>query len=238
MSNLTSFRNVGALRNDYRLIVYDLDGTLLETLADLAEAIGRAFAQRGHPPVTHHDVRAAIGDGARSLIQRLLPKDHGPSELDASLDAFKIAYLETCRTHSHWLPGACQFLDNRSRELPQRRQAILTNKPQAPTDLLVEHLQMNRWISRAIGGDTSLGKKPDPRALLELMHWAQAQPSETLMIGDGPADLEVAHAAGVDGILLEGGYGQPQELLGLECLVRVKDLIALDGLWPKEDLGT
>lgn len=236
MSNLTSFRTVGALRNDYRLIVYDLDGTLLETLADLAEAIGRAFALRGHPGVTPQEVRAAIGDGARSLIQRLLPKGHSAAELDASLDAFRLAYLETCRMRSAWLPGACQFLDHRAQEVPGRRQAILTNKPQAPTDLLVEHLRMDRWISRAVGGDTRLGKKPDPRGLQDLMRWADVRPSETLMIGDGPADLEVAHAAGVDAVLLEDGYGQPQELAGLECLVRVKDLMALDRIWPKMDL--
>ncbi|MBK9578146.1 MAG: HAD family hydrolase [Fibrobacteres bacterium] len=233
MFNLTSPSAAGVLRNDYRLLIYDLDGTLLETLEDLAEAIQRAFQARGHGEVAVGQVRAAIGDGARSLIQRLLPEGHAPSELDATLDLFREAYLGTCCRRTSWLPGAQRFLLARHQERPDRRQAILTNKPQAPTDLLMVHLRMDEWIGRAIGGDTAFGKKPDPDGLRELMRWAGAAPSEVLMIGDGPADLQVAQAAGVDAVLLSGGYGQEHELEGLPAIVRVGGLDELDKLWPR-----
>lgn len=232
MSNLTSPSSTGVLRNDYRLLVYDLDGTLLETLEDLAAAIQRAFLTRGHGKVEVGQVRAAIGDGARSLIQRLLPDGRDLSELDATLELFREAYLDACCQRTSWLPGAQRFLQTRQEEIPGRRQAILTNKPQAPTDLLMIHLGMDRWIGRAIGGDTALGKKPDPTGLQELMDWAGVSPSEVLMIGDGPADLQVAQAAGVEAVLLSGGYGQAHELEGLPAILRVGGLDELDKLWP------
>ncbi|MBK8801223.1 MAG: HAD family hydrolase [Fibrobacteres bacterium] len=238
MSNLTQIGTVGALRNDYKLVVYDLDGTLLETLEDLAEAITCAFQARGHRKVELGQVREAIGDGARSLIQRLLPAGCDGSELDLTLELFRQAYLDTCCVRSSWLAGAQRFLQARQQELPGRVQAILTNKPQAPTDRLVAHLGMDRWISRAIGGDTSLGKKPDPQGLRELMRWAGVEQGEVLMIGDGPADLQVALAAGVDAVLLVEGYGQSHELEGLPALLRVGGLEELDRLWPGTESAT
>ncbi|HNY29635.1 MAG TPA: HAD family hydrolase [Fibrobacteria bacterium] len=237
MSNLTSPHSVRKLGNHYGLLVYDLDGTLLETLEDLARAIDVAFQGRGHGRVELPRVKASIGDGARSLVQRLLPAGCDESELDAVLEAFRIAYLEVCCESSCWLPGAREFVEARAAEVPGRLQAILTNKPQAPTDRLVRHLGMDRWIARAIGGDTSLGKKPQTGGLRELMRWAGVPPERTLMIGDGPADLLVARDSGVDAVLLTTGYGQPHETEGLPALVRAPDLRDLAGIWPCDPSG-
>jgi len=213
--------------------VYDLDGTLFETLPDLATAVNLALAERGHRPVVLDDVRSAIGDGARVLIERLAPAGSRKSEIDQILDLFRNHYLRVCRDHSTVREGASGFVENRCRDLPGRHQAILTNKPQAPTDLLLEHSGLSPWISRALGGDTPLGRKPDPTGLRELMRWASAQPGETLVIGDGPADLAVAQAAGVDSVRIDGGYGQSLELDAFPCSWRAGSFSELECIWPR-----
>lgn len=213
--------------------MYDLDGTLFDTLPDLGTAVNLALAERGHRTVGPEEVRSAIGDGARALIERLSPGGTPASEVDAIHGLFQKHYLKVCRDHSTLRTGALEFVRNRSLDLPSRFQAILTNKPQAPTNLLVEHSGLLPAIGRALGGDTLLGKKPDPTGLRELMRWAGADPGRTLVIGDGPADLAVAKAAGVDAVRMDGGYGEVRELERLPCSWRAGDFSELESLWPR-----
>jgi phosphoglycolate phosphatase len=220
-------------RRRYRLIVYDLDGTLFETLPDLWTAANLALAERGHRTMTLEEVRAAIGDGARVLIERLCPPGAAMSEIDLVLELFREQYLRVCRDHSTLCAGALEFVRGRATDNPGRFQAILTNKPQRPTDLLVEHSGLIPFVGRTLGGDTSLGRKPDPAGLRALMLWAGAKANQTLLIGDGPADLAVAQAAGVDSVRLDGGYGQSQELDAFPCSWRANSFTFLESLWPQ-----
>jgi phosphoglycolate phosphatase len=220
-------------RRWYRLIVYDLDGTLFDTLPDLETAVNLALAERGHRTVQSEEVRSAIGDGARALIERLSPPGTPAPEIEAIHGLFQERYLKVCRNHSSLRTGALEFVKNRARDLPSRFQAVLTNKPQAPTDLLVEQSGLVPSIGRSLGGDTSLGKKPDPTGLLDLMNWAGADSSQTLVIGDGPADLAVARATGVDSVRMDGGYGLSRELDPLPCSWRARSFTELESLWPR-----
>ena len=174
--------------------------------------------------------RSAIGDGARSLIQRLLPPATSEQEVDLVLELFHARYREVCTQSSSERTGALEFVQRRS--VGSRFvQVVLTNKPQSPTDRLLDHLGFRPAISDALGGDTRWGRKPDPTGLRELMRRSGADPSSTLMIGDGPADLAVAQAAGVRSVRLDGGYGAP-ELLDLHpCTWRVATFQQLEMLW-------
>jgi phosphoglycolate phosphatase len=217
----------------FKLLVYDLDGTLFETLPDLARSVNQALAVHGHATVTEAEVRRAIGDGARILIARLVPAGSSEVEIDRVWSTFREIYETLCADTSFLLPGVERFLEARHAEGNFLRQAILTNKPQAPSDVLAQRFRLDRWIGRVIGGDTSLGRKPDPAGLLSLMQEAQASPLETLMIGDGPADLEVARRAGVRCVLVEGGYGDARELEGLPWSWKVADFLELADLWAE-----
>jgi phosphoglycolate phosphatase len=211
-------------------LVYDLDGTLLETLPDLHLATNLALADRGHPPVTLEAARSAIGDGARILVQRLCPAGSSEEEVDRTLERFHHHYGRVCLQDSTLRDGALDFV--RRRAGTDRFQAILTNKPQSPTDRLVDHFGLRQWIFRSQGGDTPFGRKPSPEGLRGLIHLAGASPETTLVIGDGPADLEVARAGGCKCVRLDGGYGNPAQLDALPSDWQVGSFAELESLWP------
>jgi phosphoglycolate phosphatase-like HAD superfamily hydrolase len=215
----------------FKLLVYDLDGTLFETLPDLCTAVNLSLAAHDHPQKSLDEVRKAIGDGARILIARLVRPGSSDVEIDAVWETFRVEYLKVCADSSFLLPGVEEFLESRRQDSPGRFQAILTNKPQAPSDALARRFKMDRWIGRVVGGDTPLGKKPETGGLLDLMAWASATPEQTLMIGDGPADLAVAQNAGVKCVLVEGGYGNSQELEGRPWAWKVANFAELAALW-------
>lgn len=217
-------------------MVYDLDGTLFETIPDLRTAANLALAERNRPEVTLEAVRQAIGDGARVLIERLCPPGTDSGEIDAILASFRTHYQRVCLEHTTLREGAFEFIRNRAAS-PWRLQAILTNKPQTPTDLLVRHHGLQTWIGKALGGDTELGRKPDPAGLESLMTWAGADRETTLVVGDGPADLAVAQAAGVDAVRLDGGYGLPSELDRFPCAWKAGSFAELETLWPRVEPG-
>jgi len=218
------------------LIVYDLDGTLFETIPDLRTAANLAFQERGLQGVSLDAVRGAIGDGARVLVERLCPPGTPPREMEAILDSFRTHYLRVCLDQTTLRDGALDFVRRRA-TAPWRLQAILTNKPQDPTDLLVRHHGLRDWIGRSVGGDTDLGRKPDPSGLESLMAWAGTDRESTLLVGDGPADLAVARAAGVDAIRLDGGYGRPDELDRFPWAWRAGSFAKLEELWTRVEPG-
>lgn len=217
------------------MLVYDLDGTLFETLPDLARSVNRALDAHGHATATEAEVRRAIGDGARVLIARLVTPGSTEEEIDRVWTTFREVYEQQCAETSFVLPGVEDFLRARQSSTHPPRQAILTNKPQSPSDLLAQRFRLDRWVGKVIGGDTPLGRKPDPTGLRQLMDWAQATAAETLMIGDGPADLEVARRAGVRCVLVEGGYGDVRELEGLPWDWKVANFLELSALWLEID---
>lgn len=215
----------------YTLLVFDLDGTLLESLPDLHEAVNLALSDHGFPRRTEDEVRRAIGEGARILIARSVPQGSSDDDVDTVWASFRVHYTRVCKHRSHLLPGVTAFLEARAAGANPPRMAILTNKPQEPTDLLVRHFGLDRWIHRTLGGDTPLGRKPDPTGLRDLMTEFGATPETTLLVGDGPADLAVAAAAGVRAILLATGYGRREELDSLPRWKEVPDFPALERLW-------
>ena len=216
----------------FRLIVYDLDGTLLETLPGLHRAANLALADLGFPEASLPATRSAVGDGVRLLLQRLAPDRTGESEIDRLLVRFHEHYRLACLEGTHPRTGAIEFLRNRAAR-EGRAQAILTNKPQSPTDQLVSRFGLGDWTSLALGGDTPWGRKPDPAGLRHLIEMAGSEPGSTLVVGDGPADLAVAQAAGVPSVRVDGGYGDPRLLDAFPSTWRVADFREFESIWSE-----
>jgi phosphoglycolate phosphatase len=188
----------------YRHFVFDLDGTLIDSRQDLADAANAMLATYGAPPLPVADVVAMVGEGARMLVARSLTRADVPADPDEALPRFLDAYDERLTTTTTLYPGVPATLAQLRRGA---RVSVLTNKPQQPTDAILAALGIASLVDAAIGGDTNHGRKPAPAALHALIDQSGVPAAETLMIGDSWVDVATATAAGVDACLAAYGFG-------------------------------
>lgn len=188
----------------YRHFVFDLDGTLIDSRQDLADAANAMLATYGASPLPQPVIVAMIGEGARLLVTRALAAAGVTADPDEALPRFIDAYDQRLTTTTRLYDGVAQTLD---RLHAMARVSVLTNKPQRATDAILAELGVASFIDLAIGGDTPLGRKPEPHALRELIARADVPPRETLMVGDSWVDVATATSAGVDACLVAYGFG-------------------------------
>jgi phosphoglycolate phosphatase len=195
------------LHDGITTLVFDLDGTLVETAADLHLVLEEVMAEEGlaAPPLAA--VRGMIGDGAKVLIERALaaigqPQD--PALVERLFARFRARYAqEPCRASEPY-PGARELLA----ELQERgmRMGLCTNKPQAATTGLLQALGMAGFFASAVGGDTLPVRKPDPGHLAAVLADLGVRPEAAVMVGDSRNDLLTARGLGVPCILVSFGY--------------------------------
>lgn len=190
----------------YRHFVFDLDGTLIDSRQDLADAANVMLASYHAAPLPVPDVVAMVGEGARVLVSRALERAGLDADPDEALPRFLDAYDQRLTATTIPYPGV---VDGLARLHAVARVSVLTNKPQVPTDAILAALGLAPLVHAAIGGDTPHGRKPAPDALLALVDRAGIPAAETLMIGDSWVDVETASAAGVDACLVSFGFGYP-----------------------------
>jgi phosphoglycolate phosphatase len=216
-----------------RLLLYDLDGTLVDTREDLANAVNRTLAEVGLPTRPNGELYGFVGNGVRMLLSRAVG-DH-PERLEDALTVFRGHYLGHLTDHSRLYPGVDEVLD----AFADRHQAIVTNKPLLYTRELVRALGLEERVGLVLGGDSTPHLKPHPAILQAALAHFGVAPGEAVMVGDGVPDAEAARAAGVRCIGLTCGMGDPDLLrrAGPEHLVdridRVIPLVRdLDGAHP------
>ncbi|HKP96831.1 MAG TPA: HAD-IA family hydrolase [Fibrobacteria bacterium] len=196
-----------------KLLVFDLDGTLADTSHDLAVSVNHALTLAGHSPLPLGTVVGFLGDGARTLITRsLMASGNGETsagEIDGALEAFLEHYRDHCLEATQAYPGVPASLE----KLSAYRKALLTNKPDAPAGKILAGLGLAGRFVRVVGGDNPFGKKPDPGALRQIMEQEGVGPEETLVIGDGLQDLQVAKRAGTRFLGFIGGLAPREALL-------------------------
>jgi phosphoglycolate phosphatase len=187
-----------------RLIVFDLDGTLIDSRRDLADAANALIEEHGGVPQPVDAIAGMVGEGAALLVRRAL--DAAGVRLDATRDLprFLELYDQRLLAHTRLYDGTREMVDTLSEKAAL---AILTNKPQRHTDAILRGLAIAAAFRWVIGGDSSHGRKPDPAGLRYLMTSSAATPSETLMVGDSAIDLKTARAAGVRICLVRYGFG-------------------------------
>ena len=200
-----------------RLAVFDLDGTLVDSRRDLATAANALVTELGGHPISEERVGDMVGEGAAVLVTRALRTaglDPGtPGALERFLDLYDEHLLDTTAVYEG-IPEALVRL------LPIVPLAVLTNKPQQPTDQIIDALDLRRYFRLVLGGDSRHGRKPDPAGLLYLSRAFGVAPAETMMIGDSPIDLETARRAGTQACLLGYGFGfRPVELAAGERVI-------------------
>ncbi|SEQ82440.1 phosphoglycolate phosphatase [Pseudomonas lutea] len=196
-----------------RLIMFDLDGTLLDSAPDLAAAVDAMLETLGRPPAGLDKVRLWIGNGARVLVRRALADqmEHShitEAEADEALSLFMSLY-----GGSHELTVVYPGVQEALAMLKAKgiAMAVITNKPERFVAPLLDDMQLGGFFSWIVGGDTLPQQKPDPAGLLYVLGKAGAKPDDALFIGDSRNDIHAARAAGVRCVAMTYGYnhGQP-----------------------------
>lgn len=179
----------------YTTIIFDLDGTLLNTLADLAAATNHALAEHKLPQRTTDEVRRFVGNGIRKLIERAVPADT-PAELQEEVFAsFKRYYKQHCADSTRPYEGVPQLLQQL--RAAGCRTAIVSNKADYGVQALAKQY-FDGQLDAACGERAGIAKKPAPDMLLAIMQQLKAEPANTVYIGDSDTDLDTASNAGVD----------------------------------------
>lgn len=196
---------------DVEVVVFDLDGTVVDSAPDLADAVSSVLTEHGLAAASELEVRRWIGDGALALVQRAWTARRGPAspDWDALLHELREAYAARVAVRTTIYPGIVDTLAwLRSLGIEA---ALCTNKPMRHTQLLLDALQLAAWFPVVVGGDTLSVRKPDPAPLRLACGGRRAW-----MVGDGAADVAAAHAAGVPILVAGWGYATPQVLAGAE----------------------
>jgi phosphoglycolate phosphatase len=181
-----------------RLLVFDLDGTLIDSRKDLANSVNAMLKHIGSRQLPEDVIASYIGDGAGMLVRRALgdPTDEGlvESALRYFLDYYREHKLDFTRLY----PGVIESLEALRMGVDgrQRQMAVLTNKPIGPSQAICDALGLSPYLFRVYGGNSFSTKKPDPQGLNALLREAGADPFETVMIGDSDVDILTARSAG------------------------------------------
>lgn len=203
-----------------RLIIYDLDGTLVDTAEDITEAINAMLTQLSVSTLTRDQIRHHVGRGLHDLVGRCL-NTRDPALLERGLQAFVAYYGEHMTDHSRLYPGARESLEH----FKSRRQVIFTNKPNPYAKDLMDKLGVGGYFQEILAGG-SAPKKPDPSALLALMQRLNVKPEEALLVGDSLIDAQTGRNAGVFTVILGQGFEDRDALKAANPDVMVEDMPA------------
>lgn len=203
------------------VLLCDLDGTLVDSLPDLAAAVGELLEQESRPGLTPEAVAAMVGDGVPKLIERALAATGGvppAAELAALVTRYMPIYEARMTELTRPYPGAIETL--RALKDTGWRLAVCTNKPAAPSRAIVAGLGFDGLFEAVSGGDSLAVKKPDPGHVLGLLEMLGAAPETAVMLGDSANDVRAAQAAGLPAIAIAHGYGgTPARKLGAERVI-------------------
>jgi len=195
----------------FKAILFDLDGTLLDTLEDLGNSVNRVLAEKEFPT---HDLdlyRYFVGDGALMLITRALPKQKRKNDvIQACVDAFQQDYSQNWKVKTRLYDGIAEMLD----ELVTRnlKLAVLSNKPHRFTKQSVDKLLSNWRFEIVLGQRDAVPRKPSPEGALEIAEHLSIKPENILYLGDSAVDMQTAVAAGMFPVGVLWGFRSAKEL--------------------------
>jgi phosphoglycolate phosphatase len=202
---------------DLDAVLFDLDGTLIDTLPDIAAASNQMLADLGQPPRTMAEVNSFVGKGVTHLVSSLLTegRDADPALAEQGLELFNRHYAETNGRKACLYEGVEATLTAlRAKGL---HLGCITNKPTAFTEPLLRQTGLGAFFECVLSGDTLPAQKPHPEPLLHACRLFGVEPARTLMVGDSINDAQAARAAGIPVLLLTYGYSGTDPVETIPC---------------------
>jgi phosphoglycolate phosphatase len=216
-----------SIRRPCRLFLFDLDGTLIDSRADITYSLNLTMARLGLPSLSESQVGGFVGDGVQKLVERALRETTGCDPADTLTQKGMLIFREEYATHlldkTCLCPHAKEALDS----LSWAKFAVVSNKPEGFSRRILEGLGTADRFCIILGGDSTQNRKPHPESLLKAMDFCGALPSETAMIGDSAVDIEAGKAAGVTTCGVLGGFRSEEKLRAAGCDLLITDLLEL-----------
>ena len=215
-------------------MIFDLDGTLIDSSRDLAISTNATRAHFGMPALDQHVINSYVGNGAAVLVERVMGADVSAEQKAEALEFFLTYYRAHSLEHTRLYAGVREALEALACE--GHVLGVLTNKPEKISRDILNGLGLGEFFFRIYGGNTFAEKKPHPRGILTMCQEAGVAPSDTLMVGDSRVDVETARNAGVASCGVMWGFqpesfeivppdflvGKPEELLGASGNLRMR----------------
>lgn len=209
----------------YRAVLFDLDGTLVDSYAALTDAVNHARRADGLHDLSDARIRAIVGDGLEKLLQRAFERSDVPREL---VEVFETRYDVVCCEQSRVLDDVEATLARLSALGVEM--AVCTNKPTVFSKKILDFLELSRYFRAIVGPDAAGARKPDARHLLVTLEAVRCAPKETLFVGDMPIDVRAARNSGIDIAVVPTGSSTREQLTAAEpdhFLERFSDLIKI-----------
>ena len=181
-----------------KLLIFDLDGTLIDSRLDLIHAVNAMLKHLGRPELPGDLIASYVGDGAPALVRRALGDPNDEKLLQEGLDHFLAYYRIHKLDHTHAYDGIKEMLTAvRDRNGIRRQMAVLTNKPVNPSRAIVEALGLAQFFTHVYGGNSFATKKPDPEGAQTILNETKSTPEATLIVGDSSIDIITGRNAGL-----------------------------------------
>lgn len=196
------------LARPYRVIFFDMDGTLVDSLRDIANATNHTLKKLGLGPLSDEVVRLFVGSGLNALIEATFKEEKvrcSPKALRTARRHFEKFYWRHCTDETRWYPGVVTFLKRLSRD---RRLVVFTNKPAPFAKKILRALKGNRYFDGVIAAIGGAPRKPDPTAALDLLKKWRIPRSEALLVGDSLIDWKTAKLGRFDFALVDHGFSR------------------------------
>ena len=194
-----------------QLIIYDLDGTLIDSRRDIADAVNGTLQEIGFKELPADRISAFVGNGVKNLMQYAL-REAGPPDallpLERSIKLFRARYGKHLLEHTRLYPSVPKVLEC----FRNRKQAVITNKPEDFSLTILKGLGVESYFFQVVGGDRGFPKKPAPEGVLEILRQGGVAPSEAVLVGDSAMDIETARNAKIPVVAVTYGFGKREEI--------------------------
>jgi phosphoglycolate phosphatase len=206
-----------------KLILFDLDGTLVDTSQDITTALNYALKQHGMQALSVQDTIKMVGEGITRLIEKVI-RDEKLHMRDEIIKIFIKYYSEHLTDYSREYPYVRETLD----QLSGYKKAVISNKRESLSVELLENLDLLKYFNLVAGSDTTSEKKPSPVPIFYIMEKLETKPYESMIVGDSSFDIEAGKKAGIKTVAVTYGYRERQYLKDADYMIdSLKDLISL-----------